>query len=100
MKYRSKTQIKHQLLKKMKTQKSQGKRLSQTIAKTSNTNDDEKHQINELEEEIRRLKTTKKIRTDTKNIDQTKISNPLQEIQKMEIWPLQRTKASKKTTTY
>ena len=44
----------------MKTQKSQGKRLSQTIAKTSNTNDDEKHQINELEEEIRRLKTTKK----------------------------------------
>ena len=35
--------------------------------------------INELEEEIKMLKVTQKIATETTNIDQTKIKNPTQQ---------------------
>lgn len=35
--------------------------------------------INELEEEIKMLKVTQKIVTETTNIDQTKIKNPTQQ---------------------
>ena len=95
MYYRPKTQIKQQLSKKLKTQKSQGKSLSGTISKTSNTNDNkQQHKINELEEEISRLKTTQKI-TETTNIDETKINNPPQEIQKTKMWPLQTNRGQK-----
>ena len=58
----------------------QGKSLSRTFSKTSNANGDKQQQkINELEEEIRNLKTTQNIATETTNIDQTKINNPPQQ---------------------
>ena len=58
----------------------QWKSLSQAFSKTSNANDDKQQQkINELDEEIRRLKITQNITTETTNIDQTKINNPPQE---------------------
>ena len=55
----------------------QWKSLSQVFSKTSNANDDKQQQkINELDEEIRRLKITQNIITETTNIDQTKRNNP------------------------
>ena len=58
----------------------QWKSLSQVFSKTSNANDDKQQQkINELDEEIRRLKITQNITTETTNIDQTKINDPPQE---------------------
>ena len=58
----------------------QGKNLPPTISKTSNTNNDKQQQkINELEEEIQRLKTTQKITAETTNIDHTKINHPPQQ---------------------
>ena len=66
----------------------QGKSLSRTFSKTSNDNDDKQQQkINELEEEIRKLKATQNRTTETTNIHRT-------------IRPLPRTEASKKTLTY
>ena len=51
----------------------QGKSLLQAFSKTSNANDNKQQQkVNELEEEIRRLKTTYNITTETANINQTK----------------------------
>ena len=58
----------------------QGKSLWQAFSKTSNVNNDkQKQKINELQEEIRKLKTTQNITTKTANIDQTKINNPPQQ---------------------
>ena len=54
----------------------QGKSLSRTFSKSRNANDDK---INELKEEIRKLKTARNITKETTNIDQAKISNPLQQ---------------------
>ena len=99
MYYRPKTQIKQQLSKKLKTQKSQGKSLSGTISKTSNTNDNkQQHKINELEEEISRLKTTQKI-TETTNIDETKIIHH-KRFKKQKCGLCKQTEARKKTLTY
>ena len=67
-------------MKPTKKHQKQGKILSETFSKTSNTNDDKQQQrINEPEEEIRRLKTTENI-TETSNIDQTKINTPVQNL--------------------
>ena len=55
----------------------QGKNLSRTFSKLSNDNDDKQQQkIDELEEEIKKLKTTQNRTTETTNIDQTKMDNP------------------------
>ena len=68
-------------MKPTKKHQKQGKILSETFSKTSNTNDDKQQQkINEPEEEIRRLKTTENITTETTNIDQTKINTPVQNL--------------------
>ena len=68
-------------MKPTKKHQKQGKILSETFSKTSNTNDDKQQQkINEPEEEIRRLKTTENITTETSNIDQTKINTPVQNL--------------------
>ena len=56
--------------------RNQGKNLSRTFSKSRNANDDK---INELKEEIRKLKTARNITAETTNIDQAKISNPLQQ---------------------
>ena len=58
----------------------QGKSLLRTFSKTSSANSDKQQQkINDLEDEIRKLKTTQNITTETTNIDQTKLSNPPQQ---------------------
>lgn len=58
----------------------QRKGLSLTISKKSNSNDDKQQQnINELQEEIRKLKTMQNITVGTANINQTKINNPPQQ---------------------
>ena len=68
-------------MKPTKKHQKQGKILSETFSKTSNTNDDKQQQkINEPEEEIRRLKRTENITTETSNIDQTKINTPVQNL--------------------
>ena len=57
-----------------KKHQNQGKSLSQTISKTSDASDDKQQQkINELEEEIRRLKRTPNMTAGTTNIDHKKI---------------------------
>ena len=79
----------------------QGKSLSQVFSKTSNANDDRQQQkINELEEEIRRLKTTQNITTETTNITQTKINNLPQQNSKNGNAAFATTETSKKTSTY
>ena len=78
----------------------QRKSLSLTISKKSNSNDDKQQQnINELQEEIRKLKTMQNITVGTANINQTKINNPPHHsrIQKKEMRSLQRMETSKKT---
>ena len=56
-----------------KKHQNQGKSLSQTISKTSDASDDKQQQkINELEEEIRRLKRTQNMTAGTTNIDHKK----------------------------
>ena len=58
----------------------QGKSPSWTFSKRSNANEDKQQQkINELEEEIRKLKTTQNILTETTNNDQAEMSNPPQQ---------------------
>ena len=58
----------------------QKKGLSQTFSKINKAKDDKQQQkINEPEEEIRKLKTTQNITTETTNIDQTKMNNPPQQ---------------------
>ena len=58
----------------------QRKSLSLTISKKSNSNDNKQQQnINELQEEIRKLKTMQSITVETTNINQTKINNPPQQ---------------------
>ena len=88
----------------------QGKSQSWTFSKTSNANYDkqqqqqqqqqhqQKQKQNELEEEIRKLKTTQNI-TETKKIDKTKMNNPPQQNSKNGN-PAFATEASKKTSTY
>ena len=58
----------------------QKKGLPQTFSKINKAKDDKQQQkINEPEEEIRKLKTTQNITTETTNIDQTKMNNPPQQ---------------------
>ena len=58
----------------------QGTIVSRTFSKTSNANDNKQQQkINELEEEIRKLKTTQNVTTETTNLDQTKMNNSPQQ---------------------
>ena len=67
----------HERLRQMspsKKHQNQGKSLSQTISKTSDASDDKQQQkINEVEEEIRKLKRTQNITAGTTNIDHKKI---------------------------
>ena len=55
----------------------QGKSLSRSFTKTSNANADKQQQkLNELEEEISKLKATQNIAAKTTKTDQTKMNNP------------------------